>query len=92
MKIIMGEDIAKTRKIELPITGMTCAACAAAVEKATGKIDGVKSAAVNFAAEKAILEIEIPVDLVETVEGSVVVQPATKTTATRAKAKIFLFI
>jgi Cu+-exporting ATPase len=63
MKIIMGEDIAKTRKIDLPITGMTCAACAAAVEKATGKLEGVKSSAVNFAAEKATLEIEIPVDL-----------------------------
>lgn len=58
----MDRDI-KTRKIDLPITGMTCASCAAAVEKATGKLEGVKSSAVNFAAEKATLEIEIPVDL-----------------------------
>lgn len=69
MKIIMSEDIAKTRKIDLPITGMTCASCAAAVEKATGKLEGVKSSAVNFAAEKATLEIEIPVDLNKIIEA-----------------------
>lgn len=51
------------RKIELPVTGMTCAACAAAIEKATGRIEGVKSSNVNFASEKVTLEIENPVDL-----------------------------
>lgn len=51
------------RKIELPVTGMTCAACAAAVEKTTGRIAGVKSSNVNFASEKVTLEIENPVDL-----------------------------
>ncbi len=34
------------------ITGMTCSACAARVERAMKKLDGVNEAAVNFAAEK----------------------------------------
>lgn len=51
------------KKIDLPITGMTCASCAAAVEKALGKVDGVENAAVNFATEKALVEFGEPIDL-----------------------------
>ncbi|MCL5421806.1 MAG: heavy metal translocating P-type ATPase [Nitrospirae bacterium] len=51
------------KKIELPITGMTCAACAAAVENDLRKMEGVTGAAVNFASEKATVEMEKPVDL-----------------------------
>ena len=36
----------------LKIEGMTCAACAKAVERAAKKIEGVKDANVNFATEK----------------------------------------
>jgi heavy metal translocating P-type ATPase len=39
-------------EIELAVTGMTCAACAARVQKQLGKLDGV-SASVNLATEKA---------------------------------------
>ncbi len=38
---------------EIAITGMTCAACANRVEKGLQKMDGVQSATVNFATEKA---------------------------------------
>ncbi len=38
--------------LDLPISGMTCAACAARLEKQLNKLPGVE-AAVNFAAEKA---------------------------------------
>ncbi|MCW1958261.1 MAG: heavy-metal-associated domain-containing protein, partial [Mycobacterium sp.] len=38
--------------IELSIGGMTCASCAARIEKKLNRIDGV-SATVNFATEKA---------------------------------------
>jgi Cu+-exporting ATPase len=38
------------RKVNLDITGLRCAACAAAVEKSAGKVPGVKSASVNLAA------------------------------------------
>src|SRR5215471_14531855 len=37
----------------LLIGGMTCAACSARVEKAIRKLEGVQSAAVNLATEKA---------------------------------------
>ena len=51
------------KKIELPITGMTCAACAAAVENDLRRIEGIKNVSVNFASEKATVEMEKPVDL-----------------------------
>ncbi|MDR2518149.1 MAG: heavy metal translocating P-type ATPase [Spirochaetaceae bacterium] len=44
----------------LAIGGMTCAACALRVEKAVQKLDGVSSAAVNFAAEKLFVAYEAP--------------------------------
>lgn len=36
-----------------PVTGMSCAACAARIEKALGKCPGVKSASVNYASARA---------------------------------------
>ncbi|TDN90516.1 heavy metal translocating P-type ATPase [Microbacterium sp. BK668] len=43
---------AATQAIDLEITGMTCASCAARVEKKLNRLDGVE-ASVNFATEKA---------------------------------------
>ncbi|MFO7154334.1 MAG: copper ion binding protein, partial [Caldicoprobacter oshimai] len=40
------------------ITGMTCAACARAIERSVSKVDGVKSASVNFATEKLTVEFD----------------------------------
>ncbi|MFF0464330.1 heavy metal translocating P-type ATPase [Streptomyces mexicanus] len=42
----------ETRRVELLIGGMTCASCAARVEKKLNRMDGV-TATVNFATEKA---------------------------------------
>lgn len=42
----------------LQITGMTCAACAARIEKGLGKMAGVETAAVNFALEKATVRFD----------------------------------
>lgn len=42
--------------VDLDITGMTCAACAAKIEKALGKMPGVTKATVNFAMETAHVE------------------------------------
>jgi Cu+-exporting ATPase len=46
----------KTEKIVLNIGGMSCINCAHTIEKALSKLDGVNQAAVNLAAEKAIIE------------------------------------
>ncbi len=45
-------------KKTFPIKGMRCASCANTIEKALLKTEGVKSAVVNFAAEKATIEWE----------------------------------
>jgi Cu+-exporting ATPase len=46
-----------TAKVELPITGMTCANCVATVERTLNKkVPGVVAATVNFATEKATVE------------------------------------
>src|SRR4030043_1064236 len=40
-------------RIDLPVTGMSCASCAARIEKGLATVEGVSKASVNFAAEKA---------------------------------------
>src|SRR5687768_750361 len=59
------------RQIELPIEGMTCAACASRIEKNLNKLPGVR-AAVNFANERARVEFDAstaqPEDLVHSIE------------------------
>ncbi|MFI2367027.1 heavy metal translocating P-type ATPase [Streptomyces sp. NPDC018833] len=59
----------ETTQVELTIGGMTCASCAARVEKKLNRMDGV-SATVNYAIEKAYISCppDMPVaDLVATV-------------------------
>src|SRR5919197_5076736 len=51
-----------TERIELPITGMTCASCANRVECRLNKLDGV-TAAVNYATETASVEYDAAVDV-----------------------------
>lgn len=46
------------RKEIIEITGMTCSACAKAVERAVSKLDGVQEANVNFASEKLNIEFD----------------------------------
>jgi len=48
---------APTNRIELPVTGMTCAACAVRIENSLNKQPGI-SAAVNLAAEKARVDYD----------------------------------
>ncbi|MFZ5587349.1 MAG: heavy metal translocating P-type ATPase [Thermodesulfobacteriota bacterium] len=51
--------MAETRKLELPVLGMTCAACANTVERVLGKkVPGVLKANVNIAAETASVEYD----------------------------------
>ncbi len=46
--------------IELSIKGMTCASCVAHVEKALASVDGVSSASVNLATERAHIVLTRP--------------------------------
>jgi Cu+-exporting ATPase len=66
------QRLAATRQVELSIGGMTCASCAARVERKLNKVDGV-TATVNFATEKARVSYPDTVsadDLVKVVEAT----------------------
>lgn len=67
----LGYDVV-TNKTELILTGMTCAACAARIEKGLNKMEGVINATVNLALEKAAVEynpsIVSPKDMIQRVE------------------------
>ena len=59
-------------EVQLSISGMTCASCAARIEKKLNKLDGV-TASVNYATEKATVaypDAVTPDDLVATVEAT----------------------
>lgn len=47
-----------TKSLTLPITGMTCANCVAAVERNLKKLDGVQTASVNLSSERASVEFD----------------------------------
>ena len=46
------------KKDTLKITGMTCAACSARIEKVIGKMEGVDEISVNLATEKAVISYD----------------------------------
>ncbi|HBF0792846.1 heavy metal translocating P-type ATPase [Clostridioides difficile] len=46
------------KKIDMKIDGMTCAACAKAVERVVKKLDGVESISVNIATDKANIDYD----------------------------------
>lgn len=50
-----GYDI-PTATLDLSLLGMTCANCAANIERALSKVDGVLNVTVNYASEKATVE------------------------------------
>jgi P-type Cu+ transporter len=53
----MSTTTSPTQRIELPITGMTCASCANRIERRLNKLDGV-SASVNYATERATVDYQ----------------------------------
>ncbi len=61
-------------RLEIPVTGMTCAACASRVQKGLTKAEGVREAGVNFATERATIEYDPAMatasSLVEAVKAS----------------------
>lgn len=61
-----------SKKTAFDITGMTCAACSARIEKVVGKMEGVASVSVNLTTEKMVVSYDAPV----TVES--IIQRVTK--------------
>lgn len=63
-----------SERIDMPITGMTCSACANRIERTLSKQPGVKEAAVNFATERATVTFDPSLTntdaLVESVRGA----------------------
>ncbi|GGT20537.1 carbonate dehydratase [Streptomyces kurssanovii] len=68
----MPQTATESRSVELAIGGMTCASCAARIEKKLNRMDGVE-ATVNYATEKAkvtFAEGTAVADLIATVEAT----------------------
>ena len=87
-----ADQIAQDRSVELVIGGMTCASCAARIEKKLNKLDGVV-ATVNYATEKAKVAnagTVTPADLVAVVEatGYTAELPAPKVSSADAGARV----
>jgi Cu+-exporting ATPase len=61
----------KTQEVELPIGGMTCAACARTVEKQLGSRTGVETASVNFATRTASVRFDAAKTRVENLIAAV---------------------
>ena len=72
----LGYDVAGSQKnvgaVSFNITGMSCANCSNTIEKTLNALDGVKSAMVNFASEKAHAEYDSakisPAQMIEAIE------------------------
>jgi P-type Cu+ transporter len=69
--LIVGKN---SERIDLPVTGMTCAACAARVERSLNKSEGVEEASVNLASERAMVRFDPAVtsvdQIVEAIRGA----------------------
>ena len=50
--------MAEVKQLTLPVTGMTCANCVAAVERNLKKLNGVQTAVVNLSSERATVEFD----------------------------------
>lgn len=61
------ESAEAEQKQQFKISGMTCANCALTIEKGIKSMPGVKTAAVNFASEKLLVELDPSVVKEETV-------------------------
>jgi Cu+-exporting ATPase len=60
------------KQLTLPVIGMTCANCVAAVERNAKKVEGVTDAAVNFASEKVTISYDPAVASTQAVTAGMV--------------------
>ncbi|MBI4384943.1 MAG: copper-translocating P-type ATPase [Nitrospinae bacterium] len=70
------------RQMAFPVKGMSCASCAARIEKKVGELEGVREASVNFGAESASVAFDPsllkPADIAQTIEKLGFQVPRTK--------------
>ncbi|MCX8007913.1 MAG: heavy metal translocating P-type ATPase [Coriobacteriia bacterium] len=84
----------------LAVTGMTCASCAAVIEKVVGRLEGVEDVAVNLANERMRASFDPAVvrvaDIVAAVEragyGAVPIDERPAASATTGKARVTLAV
>jgi Cu+-exporting ATPase len=60
------------KEVTIPAGGMSCAACAKAIERAVGKVSGVSSVSVNFATEKAVVKYDPSVARISEIKQAIV--------------------
>ena len=58
---------AEVKRLNLPISGMTCASCVKRVETAISKVDGISDVSVNLATESVSLNFNSPETITEVV-------------------------
>jgi copper chaperone CopZ len=87
----MTDEKGQLVRVEIPVTGMTCASCVGRVERAFEKVPGVVEANVNLASEKTTVryvagEVERR-DLQRAVDGLATVFPGGRSTLARASTR-----
>ncbi|MBS3992055.1 MAG: cadmium-translocating P-type ATPase [Erysipelothrix sp.] len=60
------------KQITMPISGMTCAACANKIEKTVAQLEGVSIASVNFATEKLSIKYDPTITRISTIKAAVI--------------------
>jgi Cu+-exporting ATPase len=69
---VSADETKKTpESVTIGVSGMHCAACVAAVERALGKVEGVAEAHVNFASEKATIDFDPSFVTVDRLEAAI---------------------
>lgn len=64
-----NEVLDQKRRVNLVINGMHCTSCAGLIERCLKKVPGVEQANVNFAAEKAMVQVGVGVGLQSLIEA-----------------------
>ena len=68
----MGEPIeGGAREITIPVGGMTCASCSAAVERAIKKLPGIQVSSVNLATERAVVKYDTAAVRLSEIKGAI---------------------
>lgn len=61
----------ENREVIIPVGGMTCASCSAAVERAVRKLPGIQASSVNLATEKAFVKYDPAAVRLSEIKGAI---------------------